>query len=289
MLQQINVANHYRLFLGITLIWVLFVEISQGLTAESKLIRLSHPESIATHRPILIAHRGGIITPNAPECSLTAIRLAAASHYDMIELDIQKSKDGVPMVFHDATLQKACGKKARVEDYTSKELESIRYLKGSDTIIRLETALEACRELGMGIMLDIKKGRDSEPFLKQIDQLIEKHHLKDSAISITGSEAARHHLSHVRFTTTQEEMKRLRLDEKLDLSHRFWFGLPNQLQDGDIKRLKSAGALILPAINTFRYPAENHLQLAEEDIKRLEKQGVDGFQIDSIYDRFFKK
>ena len=82
-------------------------------------------------------------------------------------------------------------------------------------------------------------------------------------------------------------MRRLRTGEDINLSQRFWFGLPNQLQPGDAEKLKSAGALIIPAINTFRYPSENHFKLAELDIIRLSKEGVDGFQIDSVYFSFF--
>ena len=78
-------------------------------------------------------------------------------------------------------------------------------------------------------------------------------------------------------------MRRLREGESLDLGTRFWFGLPKQLPPGDVERLKKAGSLILPAINTFRYPSRRHDELAREDIKRLTAAGVDGFQIDSIY------
>ena len=40
--------------------------------------------------------------------------------------------------------------------------------------------------------------------------------------------------------------------ETLDLRQRFWFGIPKRLQPGDLRKLKSAGALVIPAINTFR-------------------------------------
>jgi hypothetical protein len=253
------------------------------------LIRLNDPASVVRHRPILIAHRGGIITPSSHECSLTAIRLAGASHYDMIELDIQRSLDGVPMVFHDATLEKACGKPGSVKDYRANELTSISYLHSKDSIIRFETALQTCHELGLGVMLDIKTDRDSRSFLEKIDQLILKHQLNTSTISITGKDEARRFLKHVRFTTTDLELKQLRRGRNLDLTHRFWFGLPWQLEPGDIALLKSAGVLVVPAINTFRYSAENHLEQAEADIRRLTKEGVDGFQMDSVYDSLFDK
>jgi glycerophosphoryl diester phosphodiesterase len=247
------------------------------------LINFRDGSDIAGRRPIIIAHRGGVVSPRSPECSLTAIRLAAEMGYDMVELDIQRSSDAVPIVFHDSSLAQACGKSGRVSDLSATELEAIRYLGGNDRIVRLDTALKSCRLLGLGVMLDLKAGRDSREFLEVIDQLIVKHELHDSTISISGSTAARRFLKHVRFTPTDEEMRRLRRGETLDLGHRFWFGLPQQLQPGDVSKLKSAGALIIPAINTFRYPASGHFELARDDIKRLTEEGVDGFQIDSVY------
>ena len=253
------------------------------------LIRLDDPVSIERHRPILIAHRGGIITPESRECSLTAIHMAAASHYDMIELDAQRSQDGIPIVFHDATLEEACGKPGAVSNYTASELVSTPYANSKDSIIKLETALKTCQELGLGVMLDIKTDRDSPPFLHKINQLIVEHQLDTSTISITGNAEARRFLTHVRFTTTNDEIKKLRQGHKLKLANRFWFGLPYQLEPGDVAMLKSAGVLVVPAINTFRYSAENHFEKAEADIMRLTREGVDGFQIDSVYDDFFQK
>ncbi len=255
-----------------------------AVASERQSIRLSDDRDIAARRPIIVAHRGGVVSANVPECSLTAIRLAADAGYDMVELDVRKSSDGVPMVFHDRSLLKACGKSGRIADYTATELESITYLAGStDRIVPLEAALETCRRLGLGVMLDLKTGQDSREFLELIDRLLVEYELTDSAISFSGSTAARRFLKHVRFPPTDAEMQKLRAGETLDLRHRFWFGLPSQLRPGDVVRLKSCGALVIPAINTFRYPADRHLEAATDDIKRLAKEGVDGFQIDSVY------
>ena len=214
---------------------------------------------------------------------MTAIRLAAQMGYDMVEFDVQRSSDGVPVVFHDRTLQEACGKSGSVADFTATELESIPYSKGNDHIVRLATALKSCRQLGLGVMLDLKDGRDSQEFLETIDRLIVESELGDAAISITGSDSARRFLKHVRFTPTDDEMRRLRAGGSIDLGQRFWFGIPERLQPGDLKKLKSAGALVIPAINTFRYPENDHFNLAKDDILRLIGEGADGFQIDSIY------
>ena len=252
-------------------------------SAAPELISFSDKQSIIARVPIVIAHRGGVVSPRSPECSLTAIRLAAEMGYDMVELDVQRSRDGVPIVFHDRTLTEACDRNGRVADFTATELEAIPYTKGSDRIVRLATALESCRRLGLGIMLDLKDGRDAPDFLATIDRLIVANELDDAAISFSGSDAARRVLQHVRFTPTDDEMSRLRTGESMDLTQRFWFGIPRWLQPGDLKRLKAAGALVIPAINTFRYPENNHFNLAKDDIERLTAEGADGFQIDSVY------
>lgn len=55
--------------------------------------------------PVVIAHRGA--SGDAPENTLPAFHLAIEKYgVDMIELDVQCSQDGVPVVFHDETLER---------------------------------------------------------------------------------------------------------------------------------------------------------------------------------------
>lgn len=58
-----------------------------------ELIDLTDRESLRVRKPILIAHRGGVITDMSPECSLASIRFAAQYGYDMVELDVQETAD----------------------------------------------------------------------------------------------------------------------------------------------------------------------------------------------------
>ena len=59
--------------------------------------------------------------------------------------------------------------------------------------------------------------------------------------------------------------------------------LPSEM----VKLLQQNGAYVIPAINTFRYPDEGHYELARKDIQRLNEAGVDGYQIDSVYQPLF--
>ena len=236
--------------------------------------------------PIVIAHRGGVIAPDAPECSLKAIERAALHGYDMVELDIQQSKDGVPMVFHDRDLMKACGREGKVMDWTAKQLTSMHTLAGNQPLITLERALATCRSLGLGVMLDLKTQQENPAFLHIIGQSLLRHGMANASLCITGDPGTRRHLKHTRFTITTDELKAIRQGDRVELSHRFWFGLPAQLLPGDILKLQAAGVRVIPAINTFRYATERHEQEAKRDIDALIRDGVDGFQIDSIYQKW---
>ena len=65
-----------------------------------------------------------------PENSRAAIRAAIAAGYG-IEIDLQLSADGVPMVFHDETLDRLTAERGPVRARSARELGEIR-LKGSE-------------------------------------------------------------------------------------------------------------------------------------------------------------
>jgi len=256
---------------------------SKPLSHAKSLIDLNDTAQVRERRPLLIAHRGGVITERSPECSLAAIELAAESGYSMVELDVQSSLDGVPIVFHDRSLLTACDRPGRTSDYSASELLTVVYTGTSQKIISLEIAFRKCRALGLGVMLDLKHGQEDAPFLDRVDQLITRCQLTTAAVSISGSVEARERLKYVMFRPTKEQLSLFNRGENVDLKGTFWFGLPRDLSSADVARLKACGAYVFPAINTFRYPKEGHRELARKDIEQLVSAGVDGFQIDSIY------
>ena len=88
------------------------------------------------------AHRGLFNNKtDAPENSLAAFKKAIESGYG-IELDVQLSKDGIPVVFHDATLKRMCGVDGNVWDYTLEELQKMHLASSDETIPTFSEALE---------------------------------------------------------------------------------------------------------------------------------------------------
>ena len=83
---------------------------------------------------VYYAHRGLFDnTSDAPENSLKAFVKAIEAGYG-IELDVQLSKDKIPVVFHDASLKRMCGIDGKVWEYTLEELQKMK-LKGTDQTI----------------------------------------------------------------------------------------------------------------------------------------------------------
>lgn len=69
-----------------------------------------------------IAHRG--INKFAPENTLLAIKKAIEMGFDYVELDVNFSKDGLPVVIHDNSLKRTTGKEGNVGDFTLEELKN---------------------------------------------------------------------------------------------------------------------------------------------------------------------
>ena len=75
-----------------------------------------------------------------PENSRAAVRAAVAAGY-AIEIDIQPSADGVPMVFHDYDLRRLTGVAGRIRSRTATELGSLTLLDDDEGIPTLTEVL----------------------------------------------------------------------------------------------------------------------------------------------------
>lgn len=118
---------------------------------------------------LVIAHRG-CVGP-APEVSVASIHACAGKGIDGIELDIRKSKDGVLVSIHDATLDRTTNGKGRVADHTADELRQLRLRRGNggpnvvvtdEPLPTLEEMLLAVKQHGFVVHLDIKDATHAE-------------------------------------------------------------------------------------------------------------------------------
>lgn len=68
--------------------------------------------SSSDERPMVIAHRGSSIV--APEHTRAAYEAAITEGADAFECDVRLTSDGVPVCFHDATLDRVAGRPERI-------------------------------------------------------------------------------------------------------------------------------------------------------------------------------
>jgi len=74
--------------------------------------------------PLVIAHRGA--SAYLPENTLEAFRLAFEKYgADMVELDVRLTADGIPVVMHDARLDRMTGVRGYVSECTVKQLKAL--------------------------------------------------------------------------------------------------------------------------------------------------------------------
>jgi len=122
-----------------------------------------------TRPPATIAHRGA--SAYAPENTLTALRQAVELHADLVEVDVQRTRDGALVLVHDVELgrtteaARVLPRRApwRVADLTYDEIR--RLDAGSwfspayagKRIPTLEQALDLLAASGTGLQLEVKK------------------------------------------------------------------------------------------------------------------------------------
>lgn len=112
------------------------------------------------HRVLVVAHRGN--SSEAPENTLTAIQQAFDLGVDMVEIDVHRSKDGIPVVIHNDRLEKTTNGKGPVSDFTVAELKRLdagSWLSpkfAEERIPTLEEVLQVAKSNGKKLLLDQK-------------------------------------------------------------------------------------------------------------------------------------
>lgn len=105
------------------------------------------------------AHRGA--SEYAPENTLSSFYLGLLQGANGIETDVQKTKDGVFVLFHDDILDRATNGKGRISDYTFEELKSIKVYGNStgffyDRIVTLKEFLEKFSSYDIHFAIELK-------------------------------------------------------------------------------------------------------------------------------------
>lgn len=135
----------------------------------------------------IFAHRGA--SGYAPENTLEAFALAIRQGADGIELDVQLSKDGIPVVIHDETVDRVTERTGWVKDYTLEELKELTVLGDKfpgytqAKIPTLKEVLKAVKPSGIQVNIELKTGIYWYPEIeKKVAKIVEETGMKERII-----------------------------------------------------------------------------------------------------------
>ena len=145
-------------------------------------------------RPLLVGHRGAMAV--APENTLPAFTAGLAGGADILELDVQLSRDGQVMLFHDENLLAKTGIPGRVADHDAAYLQTLDVGRhfgeqfSGVTMPRLADILTWAKGQ-VALMIELKHGPVFNPALDQATvRLVAQHGMVDEVILSSFDQAA---------------------------------------------------------------------------------------------------
>ncbi|MGN0278740.1 MAG: glycerophosphodiester phosphodiesterase family protein [Lachnospiraceae bacterium] len=133
--------------------------------------RVLHRPDTSLFQKVYFAHRG--LHDNdaeAPENSMAAFRKAVEAGFGM-EMDVHVTKDGIPVVFHDFTLERICGENIEIEECTYEELQQFTLCSSQERIPRFEDVLSMVNGR-VPLIVEIKSEKVDVAFCGVIDKLL---------------------------------------------------------------------------------------------------------------------
>jgi len=130
--------------------------------------------------PQLIAHRGGPVY--RPENTIAAFRNAIDIGVDWIEMDVQRTKDGVLVVFHDETVERTTNGEGSVADLTFDEIRALDAGNG-EQVPTFQEVIALAKESGVGILPEAKSpqlypGMDAE----MVAEIVQNDYVEETVI-----------------------------------------------------------------------------------------------------------
>lgn len=140
---------------------------------------LQLPDKI--HQPLVIGHRG---SKYGVENTYGAIKKAQDNNADYAEIDVQLSKDGIPVVIHDANLSRLAFVDKKVSEMTAKELEKVVVYEGNyqDKILTLDHLLKKLKNDKIKLLIELKADQDQTELSDQVIKVIEQNNFEKRAI-----------------------------------------------------------------------------------------------------------
>jgi len=172
------IAFHKRkMFLGVAL-----ATLAAGIFSVQLLLNTLEIEEHVVN----IAHRAGAAT--APENTLSAVKQCVQDGADVAEIDVQRTKDGVIVLWHDKDMMRIIGKPLEISKTDFANLRALdvgswfstKY--ANEPIAQLVEVVEAAKEGNIHLLVDLKSyDDDGTRLVHEVVALLKKHNFTGSS------------------------------------------------------------------------------------------------------------
>lgn len=176
--ETVGKVTSYRKTLGFYFkrFWPLFI---LGFITFSLIHTKTLKETVYQPMTKIVAHRG--YSAMALENTIASLEAAAKSGADMVEMDIQETKDGKFVVYHDKTLRRLAGDSRTVGEMTLAELTVVTLSDGrfSEPLPSFDEYIDRAKALNIRLLVETKiYGHESAEMEENLIKLL---HEKDIA------------------------------------------------------------------------------------------------------------
>ena len=239
--------------------------------------------SAAADELIVVAHRG-VVTETIPENSMASLEETIRRGYTHIEVDMRMTKDGEIVALHDPNLKRTTGVDKDISEVTLAELHE---LVSPDLVPSLAMVCAAAADR-IEFMPDIKrmpKGKEKE-FAGRVEALLSHYGLLENALFI-GDPRIHEFMGGRTVQSTRESVDRIKghIAEDADyVATHFVFGHAMDFDQERVTTLQELGLKVVVSINTQHYRDADPIAQGLKDVEAMIALGVDGVQIDSVYE-----
>lgn len=220
----------------------------------------------------ITAHRGSAF--QAPENTLSAIEQAIRDGADYIEIDVQITADGVPVLWHDSDMKRVFGLKERISEVTYDDIRNrdagswFDDAFGNERVATLAQAIESVRGRA-GLFVDLKPDRNTPNLTRAVVELLQNKDFVEGTVVAAAD------------WTTLQEVRRLEPELKTALLAQFVIG-PLWEDNYDILGLRMNRATPAAVARAHRDGNELHVWTVNQPVamSRFVDMGVDNIITD---------
>ena len=188
-----DITSHkiYKLFVGVLFLIVIFITIKSADYTYQIMEGNVNFQTEHINRVEVTAHRGASL--DYPENTMSAFKGAKKLGAEWIELDVQQTKDGKIIVFHDGEFTRVSGVDTRpleVPYHVIKRYDAGRYFDkkfDGEKIPLLEDVILFAKNNNMKLIIELKTYNKNEDFEKKVLDIIKTYEYEKKCIIASGS------------------------------------------------------------------------------------------------------